>query len=117
MTNRVHKTQGHLRRVLASIAADGYVMPALTADAPKTVIAWCDGVLREAEPKQRKGHGLSRLDARRTVDEVQHLRGLAFGFIHAVNAAVKQHEQAITAHNRRARERGRQLRAKKARQT
>lgn len=113
MSNRVHKTHSHLRRVLASLAADGYDLPPLVADAPSDVISWCDGVLREVEPKASKGHGLSRLDARRTVDDVQHLRGCAFSFIHAVNQAVKRHEQAIVAHNRRARDRARQLRAKR----
>lgn len=113
MSNRVHKTHAHFRRVLASLAADGYVMPGLVADAPGAVIAWCDGVLRETEPKQRKGHSLSRLDARRTSDEIGHLRGCAYRFVDALNRAVRQHEQNIVAHNRRARERGRQLRAKR----
>ena len=116
MSSRVHKTHSHLRRVLASLAGEGYDLAGLVADAPRDVIAWCDGVLGETEPKQHKGHGLSRLDARSTVDEVQHLRGCAFSFVHALNQSVKQHEQAITAHNRRAREHGRQLRAKKVRQ-
>lgn len=116
MSNRVHKTHAYLRRVLASLAVEGYDLPGLTADAPYAVIAWCDGVLIATGPKQHKGHGLSRLDARSTVDEVQHLRGCAFSFVRALNQSVKQHEQAITAHNRRARERGRQLRAKKVRQ-
>lgn len=98
-----HGAHSCLRRVLSSLAADGYDVASLSADDPNKVIAWADRVLRAAEPKQHKGHGLSRLDARATVEQVQHLRGCAHRFVDAINRAVKTHDQAILAHNRRAR--------------